>query len=115
MHIDLNADESPEDVVLPVETRVKNGMLLLDEKMPGWERRINVATLRIDSSCSCVLGQLSGTNDYAAGADLLFGTRGLWADQTVEGGFFPTYGEMEWDDLTQAWKHAILARRLEAQ
>src|SRR3954470_16714294 len=38
--------------------RVYSGALLLDQKVPGWERRIIVRDLIMWSPMSCILGQL---------------------------------------------------------
>lgn len=38
--------------------RVVAGAKLLDQKYPGWERRINVASLNLMSDGDCILGQL---------------------------------------------------------
>lgn len=112
MHLDLNAHEGPEDFTLPVEVRVKNGMMLLDEKHgPGWVWRIDVDTLALASTCRCVLGQVYG--DYGDALDVL----GLFNGRSAEHGFTLT-GSQEpepvmWVELTTAWRHAILARRLD--
>lgn len=37
---------------------VERGMVLLDEKAPGWEHHIDLEMLDLDNSCRCVLGQL---------------------------------------------------------
>lgn len=115
MHLDLNAHEGPEDFALPVEVRVKQGMHLLDEKHgPGWVWLIDVDTLKIWHPCLCVLGQLYGGGEVPAY------TRGLNDLQLIPGnGADEGFGAMNnWDDfdaLTTAWRHAILARRLELQ
>jgi len=38
--------------------RVDEGAALLDEKLPGWAERINLAQLDLASCYQCVLGQL---------------------------------------------------------
>lgn len=113
--LDLNADEEPGDVVLPVEVRVKQGMALLDEKHgPGWVHKIDVESLDVAGNCSCVLGQLYG--DYGTGLFSLFPRYRI--GDTTNAGFFASDGAVwcpgEWDELTTAWRLAILARRAEA-
>ncbi len=46
-----------------VQERVANGAALLDEKIPGWELRINLQELNLSSCVTCVLGQLYGHYD----------------------------------------------------
>ena len=55
-----------------IEERVANGAQLLDEKVPGWYKLINLATLRLSSCYDCVCGQLAmalmpetSWNDYS--------------------------------------------------
>ncbi|MGW4128017.1 hypothetical protein [Amycolatopsis japonica] len=55
-------------------TRVRRGVALLDEKVPGWHQRIDVEELVISSSEHCILGQLFGL--YSAGTDALKLTTG---------------------------------------
>jgi hypothetical protein len=40
------------------DRRVKAGAALLDERMPGWAERIELAQLDLSSEWKCVLGQL---------------------------------------------------------
>lgn len=116
--LDLNADETAEDVVLPVEVRVKQGMALLDEKHgPEWVDRIDVDTLNLRDSCRCVLGQLNG-GDYDRGLSAVGinpHTKYDTAEDIANGFDLPCsdpFG-VDYSPLTTAWKHAILARRLE--
>lgn len=119
--IDLNADEGPEDLILPIEVRVRNGCILLDEKYgPDWVNQIDVDTLALDNPCRCVLGQLNH-GSYSRGVEAV----GLphahrnqaWAEQAAHGFDLGPYtsGLSGYGVLTVAWKHAILARRLENQ
>ena len=112
---DLNPAETPEDVVLPVETRVKAGMALLDEKLgPEWVLGIALDTLLISQDCQCVLGQRYGRYKYG-GADL-FGAD--WGNRVAsEYGFHVGWssGENGWAELTAVWREAIGRRRLELQ
>lgn len=47
--------------------RVAKGVALLDEKRPGWERKIDLSALNISSPERCVTAQLSGVRDFKAG------------------------------------------------
>ncbi len=123
--LDLNAGEGPEDVALPVEVRVKQGMAALDAKYgPGWVDRIDVDTLLLDSACRCVLGQLhrqhsSDSDAYARGVIDLFGFEEDEQEEEAHGFVLrlETISPGSWSDsyyeLTTTWRHAILARRLE--
>lgn len=44
------------------EERVERGARLLDEIAPGWETRINLETLDLESTYSCICGQLFAEN-----------------------------------------------------
>lgn len=41
--------------------RVAKGAALLDRERPGWAQQIDTGTLRMETSCFCVLGQLEGS------------------------------------------------------
>lgn len=117
MHLDLNANERPGDVLLPVEVRVKQGMAVLDEKHgPEWVYQIDLETLEMSSTCMCVLGQMYGTDDdagYYPGLEDLFGQG--WTDSLP-----PQYGldadlpaGIGYGFLRAEWKVQITRRRLE--
>jgi len=57
--------------------RVARGAALLDEKIPGWFRSVDVDTLQISSCHLCVLGQLSGST----GGNYIAGTFSRMCDQ----------------------------------
>jgi hypothetical protein len=44
-----------------IAARVARGAALLDEKRPGWEREIEIESIRMIDPCFCVLGQLYET------------------------------------------------------
>lgn len=56
--------------------RVAKGAALLDEKKPGWERRIDLGTLDVQSGYSCVTAQLSGADSWYRGMEQLGLTAG---------------------------------------
>lgn len=43
---------------MTIAERVAAGAALLDEHVPGWDRRINLVLLDLPDTCNCVLGQL---------------------------------------------------------
>ena len=97
-----------------IAERVARGAAFLDEREPGWDARIDLDTLSLDSPCCCVLGQLHG--GYGAGLR----ATGLGDDdgRDIELGFFWTDEHLvgfslddEPGDLTAEWKRVITARR----
>jgi len=44
--------------VASIAERVAAGAAWLDERKPGWERKIDLAALQIKLPCRCVLGQV---------------------------------------------------------
>lgn len=89
--------------------RVASGMELLDEKIPGWTKKIELESLNIAFSHDCILGQLFG--------NYLRGLRHLSLKEGDNFGF--DSGEHASDetiyitqsDLIEAWKNAIRKRR----
>lgn len=81
------------------EDCVKNGMDLLDRKMPGWENSIDLDALSIQNVQKCVCGQLFSS--YAEGLQELGVRASAWRHGFVGG-----------QGVTEAWKREILARRM---
>lgn len=52
---------------------VANGVTLLDEKVPGWWRVVNLDTLKMESCTQCMLGQLFGYDTEVALGAKMFG------------------------------------------
>jgi len=73
---------------------VKAGVMLLDKVKPGWEQRINVETLNLESAMECVLGQLYGS--YADGLSA------LWPRQQVGWQRLSWSSYDEWDQMAEA-------------
>lgn len=96
-----------------VEARVARGAALLDEKRPGWERKIDLAVFALDDGCKCVVGQLFG--DYIDGIGLL-GCPGPWntaldLEWERRHGFLTSYGESwSWEELEEAWASLLKER-----
>jgi len=92
---------SPGDLKLAV----KKGIFLLDEKVPGWREKIDVAELDMTSPCHCILGQVTG--DYFLACEDL----SLEQAEAVELGFDCSHasvaqasaGECEHDPLQALW------------
>lgn len=91
--------------------RVARGAALLDERVPGWETKINVRELRLGSCVHCVLGQLF--SGFERGVDAL----GLLVAASAYGfAFAGELGQWSLEDmaLRAAWT-AEIDRRLEAR
>lgn len=56
----------------PLEERVKDGAVYLDNQVPGWEHNVNLEILDMDCTGNCVLGQMYGS--YRFGKDELKAT-----------------------------------------
>jgi hypothetical protein len=102
--------------VTAVAERVARGTALLDERMPGWDKRIDLAALNISSACGCILGQLHGSfreglfeyadtllPDGLSAADHCYGF--VWAARPGED------ANEEVAALTAEWKRVIADRR----
>lgn len=105
------------------EAQIAKGVALLDEKVPGWLDRIDLAALRLDSCSRCVLGQLSGLTDSSAADAMAFQ---LWPELestseffrcvspvATEHGFNAPNDDDEYDYLTDEWKATIVRLRAE--
>jgi hypothetical protein len=96
--------------------RAAAGAAFLDGQIPGWARQIELATLNLQSECSCVLGQLGG-NYFHMRDDLH-----LSQDATVELGFALNTDDEDdradwegWAELDAAWAREIVTRREAAE
>lgn len=86
------------------ELRVTRGAMWLDDKMPGWELKVNLQDLEMSDCASCVLGQLFGhfTNADVKDPELLgFEVNDVWPD---------ALGYVSYDDLRVAWTTLIKQR-----
>jgi hypothetical protein len=101
-----------------VAERVAKGAALLDEKVPGWDQRIDLEILAMRGTCECVLGQLfeptpEGADGYWVGLDRLAISR-LGAAHAAEYGFACETSEIEsYVALGAEWRRLIGARRTE--
>lgn len=111
--------------------RVAKGAATLDEILPGWERKIDLEHLYLESACDCVLGQLavdllphSPGDPYEEAVEELspwveFERQARWAElRGFALGLAPGNKDYDdeaaaWYDLTEAWKR-LIRQRLEA-
>ena len=94
--------------------RVAQGVAALDEKVPGWDKRIDLTTLSLGSSRYCILGQLySGEckSHRFGGAPYLHGLKMLDLSRPggVPYGFLSKSGDSSL--LDAIWMDRILERR----
>lgn len=104
--------------------RVARGAAELDRILPGWERKIDLETLELQTGCRCVLGQLAvdllghpSDDPYEDASEHICPETGI-DDQIAweqERGFllFVTHSPAAYTDLTEAWKR-LIRERLEA-
>lgn len=57
-----------------VAERVAAGATLLDQKKPGWAKKISLPHLDVGDCLVCVLAQLSGSSSYCRGARMVLNT-----------------------------------------
>ncbi|MBA2643596.1 MAG: hypothetical protein H0U82_11830 [Actinobacteria bacterium] len=90
---------------------VDRGAALLDEEYgPAWDKKINLERLNLASPCNCVLGQLHprASSPYMRGLDRL-GFGHMSGKPEAHG--FHVRRNGRWDNLTDAWRELIEARR----
>jgi hypothetical protein len=90
----------------PISDCVERGATLLDSVRPGWADEVDVPLLRMSACPRCLLGQLYGQYERALRILGLSYLDAIWF------GFNIAFGRYE--ILTDAWRAAILARRLQA-
>lgn len=96
-----------------IATRVAKGVAMLDERRPGWEGQIDLITLDIMSTDTCVLGQVYG-GFHTGIRDLNFD--GVWEmgfDCDVHSSMRDQH--LEFYELTQEWTRVITILRSKQQ
>jgi hypothetical protein len=98
-----------------IAERVAKGAALLDEKIPGWDKDIDLARLDLASPCRCILGQLHYSEDASEAFDdywVGLGRLNMNAFTSMAFGFAAfSYRQGEYDALGAEWSRVILARR----
>lgn len=87
---------------MKLQEKVKLGAKLLDKKIPGWRKKIDLNDFDMTTCQECVLGQL--TEHYALGLGQL-GIEG----ESEEHGFSAAYSE-DWGDLQKLWVEEIISQ-----
>jgi hypothetical protein len=101
-----------------VRERVRQGAEYLDERDPGWHRRIDPDTLELGSGDRCVLGQLHGEFRLGLGRSgvLSLSSAPRASLSPVAHGFkcvedvSEEWQARDYELLTKAWRAAIRAR-----
>lgn len=91
---------------------VARGAALLDEKLPGWAERIDLATLELSSCYRCVLGQLFARHPLPT--ENAFSPYGLGVVALALADERPSwYGfdGKDADSLNVEWRRVIIKRR----
>ena len=102
---------------MTIEERVAKGAALLDEKVPGWEEKIDLDHLLMGTCQHCILGQAMGY--YGSRQLHALGFAPMDKDKSdeymdVSYGFDKPSGAHEYyTDLEAAWTTLILNRRKE--
>jgi len=91
-----------------VAESVARGAALLDEKLPGWDERIDLAGLELSSCYRCVLGQLFARSP---GREITPYGLGIWVLGIDRGSRYGFDGD-DADELNGEWRRVIAARRL---
>ena len=92
---------------------VERGAALLDERKPGWDRKVDLEKLDLYSPCNCVLGQVYG--DRLSHYDGYGYNRGLrllelhYQGSKLHG--FTAMPNGYHGNLTAAWRRLIEKRR----
>ena len=71
-----------------VKERVKKGAALLDQKVPGWEKKIKVEKLQMAHCSHCMLGQLFGHDVETALGSAMFGL-------PMKENYYPVHGGVD--------------------
>lgn len=91
--------------------RAAKGAVYLDETLPGWASRVNLADLNMASCYSCVLGQLYGSFHGAALFEDVADADDQDSRATPLGFDRETHSGPDYAELGDAWRAEILARR----
>lgn len=92
-----------------IQKRVARGVALLDERVPGWEKRIDLKELKMQDCFQCMLGQLYGDFGYG-----IFRLKLKDLETDIDHGFNLDIDSIEADDfqlLQQEWTRVIKQRR----
>lgn len=103
----MSIEETRTEEADTIAERVAAGARWLDEYEPGWVDRIDLESLDLGSCDRCIAGQLLG--DFVNVDE-------QWPISTFRetdalGFSLPLQRDLEYDDLTAAWRTLITARR----
>lgn len=96
------------------ENQIKAGMTLLDEKVPGWEKKIDFEELDLSETSFCIVGQVFPDRSYYDVMEDLFGIDIENDDHLFKKSDscgFATSDFRKYPELTEEWKQFIQDRR----
>ncbi len=100
---------------MSVQKCVQNGVTFLDEKFPGWKKRIDPDILEMEDGWDCILGQLAPTvdpvsDDYDIDNYMdMCSYLGLDERTSQSYGFvIITFCDYTYNDLDIAWKEVLV-------
>lgn len=95
-----------------IEKRVDAGAVWLDKNFPDWLQKIDLKHLRLDSSCSCVLGQVFGDYSQAPlGKEIDYDVEAsMFGFEVMMGDGYIDHGD-EYEALTSEWRKLISQRQ----
>lgn len=91
-----------------LQERVARGAAYLDERTPGWWKRVDLEALNLGDSCDCILGQVDRRGYWLSCRD-----RSLSDEQQWELGFHAGHfaSAWVWNGLENHWIAEIKRRR----
>jgi hypothetical protein len=93
-----------------IDTQVQRGADMLDERMPGWYRHIDLDRLDIGSPTMCVCGQLSPARAEKKNWRDTLKILGIDSEEAGEYGFNTRYVFGTYEGCTAQWKTLIRER-----
>lgn len=92
-------------------TRVRRGVALLDEKVPGWHNRIDVDELDLRFCTTCIVGQLFGPGSFWGPLRTLTGLKVVGYDESRGYGFDVDPFEHDHKALKRLWSYVVRRRQ----
>lgn len=88
----------------PKKALVRRAAAFLDQKFPGWHRKVNIKDLNLNSSVNCVTGQMR-----SRGVDIRVDELPLYVQEATLWHIGRNYTSI--DHVEEPWKDEIRARR----
>ena len=98
-----------------LSTRVRRGVALLDEKVPGWHQRIDVDELDLRFCTTCIVGQLFGPGSFWGPLRTLTGLKVVGYDESRGYGFDVDPFVHDYKALERLWSYVVRTRQATQQ